>query len=202
VFNWGVGASCPGEGAERAEGCSILTELPDHQLAGAFLTRVERSTELATRIFDLATNASRATISAAESCSGGGIASAITAISGSSAYFLGSIVAYANEAKRDVLGVPDSILESRGAVSPECAVAMAEGSRARFGSDIAVSTTGIAGPTGATPRKPVGLVYLAQATADGTHVEEHHFPGDRAAVTQAAVIRGLELIVDALEKRS
>ncbi len=139
------------------------------------------------------------TISAAESCSGGGIASAITAVPGSSDYFLGSVVAYVNAAKHDLLHVPAEILETRGAVSAECAIAMAEGSRSVFHASIAVSTTGIAGPTGATARKPVGLVYIALATEGGTSVEEHYFNGDRQAITEAAIERSLDLISEHIE---
>ena len=138
----------------------------------------------------------RLTIAAAESCSGGEVAHRITAIAGSSAYFLGSIVAYANEAKRALLGVPQEILDTRGAVSEECARAMAEGARRAFGADLAVSTTGIAGPGGATARKPVGLVYVAVAGPDGIFAEEHHFPGDRAAVVDAAAEAALRLLLD------
>lgn len=161
--------------------------------------RVDRITELSHRINQLLLDKPGLTIAAAESCSGGGIAGAITAISGSSDYFLGSVVAYVNAAKHDLLRVPSEILETRGAVSPECAIAMANGSRAVFHSSIAVSTTGIAGPTGATAHKSVGLVYLALATDIGTSVEEHHFSGDRLAVTQAAIERGLILIVEHIE---
>lgn len=166
--------------------------------AGDIFARVDQISALAQHIHDLIAPGSGITLSAAESCTGGGIALAITSISGSSDYFLGSIVAYANSAKMSLLQVHQDVLDTQGAVSAECAIAMAEGSRRVFGSDIAISTTGIAGPTGATARKPVGLVYLACATVQGTEVEEHHFPGDRAAVTNAAVVRGLTLIVEAL----
>lgn len=138
------------------------------------------------------------TVACAESCTGGNIAARLSRISGSSAYFLGGIVSYSNSAKHDLLGVSDDILESVGAVSPECAVAMAEGARHAFDAEIAVSTTGIAGPTGATARKPVGLVYIALSIQGAHQVEERHFPGDRAAVTQAATERALELLHDGI----
>ena len=96
--------------------------------------------------------------------------------------------------------VPVKILETRGAVSPECARAMAEGARLVFHSDIAVATTGIAGPTGATARKPVGLVYIARADASGTIVNEHHFVGDRTSVTEQATCAALQLILDLVDK--
>ena len=137
------------------------------------------------------------TVATAESCTGGNIAHQVTGISGSSAYFLGGVVSYANAVKRDVLGVPADVLQNPGAVSEPCARAMAEGVRRLMGADIAVSTTGIAGPLGGTARKPVGLVYLALTTAKGTTVEEHVFPGDRAAVIDAATHRALELLIGA-----
>ena len=151
------------------------------------------------RLNRLLANEPRLTIAAAESCSGGEVAHRITAVAGSSAYFLGSIVAYANEAKRTLLGVPQEILETRGAVSEECARAMAEGARRAFGADLAVSTTGIAGPGGVTARKPVGLVYVALAGPAGTVAEEHRFPGDRAAVVAAAAEAALRLLVGGVE---
>lgn len=140
------------------------------------------------------------TIAVAESCSGGAVAYRITAVAGSSAYFFGSLVAYANGAKEHLLGVDREILESRGAVSGECAAAMAVGARAAFGVDVAVSTTGIAGPGGATARKPLGLVFVAVAGPFGTVVEEHRFSGDRAGVTAAAADAALRLLVDGVER--
>ena len=135
----------------------------------------------------------------AESCTGGMVAGRIVSIAGSSAYFQGGVVAYANAVKADMLGVPRVILDNPGAVSEACARAMAEGARLRLGAAIAVSTTGIAGPEGGTARKPVGLVYLGVATERGTTVEEHHFAGDRAAVIAAATERALVLLVEAVE---
>ena len=138
-------------------------------------------------------------VAAAESCTGGMVASQITSVAGSSAYFRGSVVAYANEVKAELLGVPEAVLKNPGAVSEECARAMAEGARARLGAAIAVSTTGIAGPEGGTARKPVGLVYIGIAGDRGTFVEEHHFAGDRAAVIAAATERALALLVETVE---
>jgi PncC family amidohydrolase len=138
------------------------------------------------------------TIGTAESCTGGSIAARLTSIDGSSAYVLGGIVAYANEIKHRLLGVPESVLANPGAVSAECAAAMAEGAKRSLGTLFAVSSTGIAGPTGGTARKPVGLVYLAQSGPAGTTVEEHIFPGDRLAITQSATQRALELLLAAV----
>lgn len=128
------------------------------------------------------------------------MASAITAWSGSSAYFLGSIVAYVNDAKANLLHVSQQTLAERGAVSAECAVEMATGARAVFGADIGVSTTGIAGPTGATERKPVGLVYTSIATDAETRTAEHHFAGDRAQITRSAIEAALTMLNDELDR--
>ena len=106
------------------------------------------------------------TVAVAESCTGGLIAHRLTNVPGSSAYFLGGVVAYANEVKEGVLGVRSETLRRHGAVSQETALEMARGVRRLLGADIALSATGIAGPTGGTPEKPVGLVYVALAAED------------------------------------
>lgn len=111
---------------------------------------------------------SGATLATAESCTGGLMARLLTAIPGISASYLGGAVTYSNESKSALLGVPPGLIEAHGAVSPEVAAAMAEGARARLGATIAVSATGVAGPGGGTPEKPVGLVYLGLATPAGT----------------------------------
>jgi PncC family amidohydrolase len=144
---------------------------------------------------------SRLMLATAESCSGGNVAARITAVAGSSDYFQGGIVAYSNEAKASLLGVSAETLATRGAVSAECAREMAEGARRAFGADLAVSTTGIAGPGGATKRKPVGLVYIALASADGVKAEEFHFPGGRAVVTDAATEAALLMLLRGVERR-
>jgi nicotinamide-nucleotide amidase len=119
------------------------------------------------------------TVAVAESCTGGLIAQKLTDVPGSSEYFLGGVVAYGNAAKRTLLGVDAALLARCGAVSEEVARAMAEGARARFGADLAVATTGIAGPGGGTPEKPVGLVHVALADAEHTHADHFVFPLDR-----------------------
>ena len=144
---------------------------------------------------------SHLTVATAESLTGGNVSARITAISGSSAYFLGGIVAYSNEAKASLLGVSEETLSTRGAVSAECAREMAEGARRAFGADVAVATTGIAGPGGATERKPVGLVYMALAGADGVTTEEFHFPGGRNVVTDASTEAALLLLLRGLERQ-
>jgi nicotinamide-nucleotide amidase len=160
--------------------------------------RADRDASPEVRLNRLLGDSPRLTIAAAESCSGGEVAHRITSVAGSSHYFLGSIVAYSNEAKMGLLGVPREIIETRGSVSAACARAMAEGARRVFGADVAVATTGIAGPGGATARKPVGLVYTALAGIDGVSCQEHHFTGDRKAVVDAAADAALRLLVDHL----
>lgn len=140
------------------------------------------------------------TLATAESCTGGAIAAALTEIAGSSDVFERGFVTYSNPAKIELLGVPAALLERTGpgAVSQEVAAAMAEGALARSHAQIAVSVTGIAGPGGATPTKPVGLVYIGCARRGGKPaVERHVFAGDRAAVRAASVKRALELLLAA-----
>jgi nicotinamide-nucleotide amidase len=141
------------------------------------------------------------TVAAAESLTGGNVAARITTNSGSSRYFLGSIVAYSNEAKASLLSVSRETLDTRGAVSAECAREMAEGARRAFGADLAVATTGIAGPGGATERKAVGLVYVGLAGPEGVSCEEFHFPGGRAVVTDAATEAALLMLLRGLERQ-
>lgn len=154
------------------------------------------------RLFALLGAQGAITIGTAESCTGGNVAHRITTVAGSSAYFLGGIVSYANSVKHGVLGVSEDVLRNPGAVSEPCAWAMAEGARRVLGSTLAVATTGIAGPGGATAFKPVGLVYIAIA-AEGmpTRVEEHRFAGDRAAVIAASTARALVLLAETVERQ-
>ena len=121
-----------------------------------------------------------ATIGAAESATGGLIGHRLTGVSGSSDYFLGSIVAYANAVKQSVLGVEEEVLREHGAVSEAVAIQMAEGVRDTLGTTIGISTTGIAGPTGGTSEKPVGTVWVGYADADGAHARHHRFVEDRS----------------------
>jgi PncC family amidohydrolase len=137
------------------------------------------------------------TVAVAESCTGGLVAAAITAIPGSSGYFLGGVVSYANEAKEAFLDVPRPMLDAHGAVSREVAEAMAAGARARFGASLAVSTTGIAGPDGGSREKPVGLVYLGLATANDLLSKDHQLPGDRDAIREATADAALRWLLAA-----
>ena len=134
------------------------------------------------------------TLASAESCTGGLIAAALTAIAGSSSVVMAGFVTYSNHAKQKMVDVRDESLTQHGAVSAEVARQMAEGARDRAGVSLALSCTGIAGPGGATPGKPVGLVFIGCAR-DGaaTQVERHVFPGDRAAVRAATVAAALDL---------
>jgi nicotinamide-nucleotide amidase len=134
------------------------------------------------------------TLAVAESCTGGLLAERLTRISGSSAYFLGGAVCYTNEMKTRWAAVPAELIQTHGAVSQAVAQALAEGVRARAGSSIGLGITGIAGPTGGTSEKPVGLVFIALADERGTQVREFHFPGDRDRVRYWATQMALEMV--------
>jgi nicotinamide-nucleotide amidase len=136
-------------------------------------------------------------IAVVESCTGGQIAAACTSIAGSSAWFDRGWVTYSNEAKTDLVGVPAALIAAHGAVSEEVARAMAEGALARSPAELAVAVTGIAGPGGATPGKPVGTVWLAWGGRDGVHAERVQLDGDRAAVRSATVDAALERLIAA-----
>ncbi len=130
----------------------------------------------------------------AESCTGGLIGAEITSVPGSSEYFLGSAVTYANEAKESLLHVPLGILMAYGAVSPETAEEMARGVRKLYGADISVAVTGIAGPGGATETKPVGLVYVAVSSRIGETVQECRFSGSREDIRRSTVEAALKML--------
>lgn len=140
------------------------------------------------------------TLSLAESCTGGLIAAALTDVPGSSDYFLESAVTYSNGAKMRMLGVPAELLDQYGAVSAPCAEAMAIGMRQRSESDLAIAVTGIAGPGGGTPDKPVGTVFIALARAEGCQVERHQFQGDRTGIRNLTTGRVLEMLCVDLEQ--
>lgn len=132
-----------------------------------------------------------ATLAVAESYTGGLLLDAFVAVPGASDVLLGGVVAYADQAKTTLLDVPEAVLASHGAVSAQTAEAMAAGARAAFDADYAVSTTGIAGPSGGRPQKPVGLAYAAAAGPDRTVVDRAVHPGDRTAVRRAGVDQAL-----------
>ncbi|MBQ9429852.1 MAG: nicotinamide-nucleotide amidohydrolase family protein [Clostridia bacterium] len=140
------------------------------------------------------------TFGTAESCTGGLCAATVVDIPGASAVFYGGIVSYDNSVKMHLLGVPENLLGSVGAVSKDCAEAMARGARERLGVDIAVSVTGIAGPGGGTPEKPVGLVYIGCATASGVKVSAFRFGSrKRAQIRRMSVSEMLHIAVCAAD---
>jgi PncC family amidohydrolase len=138
-------------------------------------------------------------VALAESCTGGLVASAITEVAGSSGYFLGGVVSYADEAKTTLLDVPPATLEAHGAVSAQVAKAMAGSARARFGASLAASVTGIAGPDGGSPEKPVGLTYVGLADGTTIAVRRFAFAGDRRTNREEAARATLECLIEAAE---
>jgi competence/damage-inducible protein CinA-like protein len=134
------------------------------------------------------------TVATAESCTGGLLAARLTERPGSSAWVLGGVTAYANSAKEQLLGVPSAVLAEHGAVSPEVAVALADGARRRFGADIGVGITGVAGPGGGTPDKPVGTVHLCVAGPDGRELRALRLPGSRTVVRERSVTMAMHLL--------
>lgn len=141
------------------------------------------------------------TLALAESCTGGLLGSKFTAISGATSFFLGGIISYANEVKITQLGVKASTLETHGAVSLETATEMAKGARKNLKSDYAISITGIAGPGGGTPDKPVGLVYLAVSSKDKTATEKFLFEGDRDNIREQACAEAVKMLIKELGTR-
>ncbi|MGB9206114.1 MAG: competence/damage-inducible protein A [Terriglobales bacterium] len=138
------------------------------------------------------------TLAVAESCTGGLLAERITSLSGSSRYFLGGAVVYSNALKTQFANVPKAMIDQHGAVSREVAAAMAEGIRKRCVASYGIGITGVAGPSGGTEQKPVGLVYIALAGEEGTQVVERNFPGDRKRIRQFSTQQALEMIRRAL----
>ncbi|HXW54742.1 MAG TPA: competence/damage-inducible protein A [Candidatus Cybelea sp.] len=155
-----------------------------------YSTQGESLEEVVARI--LAEN--HATIAVAESCTGGMLAERLTNVPGSSSYFLGGVVCYSNELKTSLVGVPKELIEAKGAVSSEVALALADGIRRRTGAKIGVGITGIAGPTGGTAEKPVGLVHIGLADERGASEKAFRFPGDRDRIRQYATQTALDMI--------
>lgn len=145
---------------------------------------------------------SRQTIATAESCTGGRLAALLNEQSGSSAYYMGSVIAYDNSVKQGVLGVKEETLASVGAVSEQTVIEMAEGVRRLLHTDYAIATSGIAGPKGGTPDKPVGTVWLAWATPEGTITECCHFRGEREQITQNAAMAAVAKLVLLLRRKT
>jgi PncC family amidohydrolase len=167
-------------GADEAEELAPLVSAAEH--AGSLLR--ERGLTLAT----------------AESCTGGLIGHLLTEIPGSSDYYQGGLISYSDGLKQSELGVEAATLEHHGAVSAQTCIAMAEGARRRYGSDVAVAVTGIAGPTGDTPGKPIGLTYVAVADAAGHEVQRHQWFGDRHRNKVASASAALALLVERLDR--
>jgi nicotinamide-nucleotide amidase len=180
------------QAAGRLGGPAIVA----HQLKGNPVTN---------DILDLATRVGRALrdkgwlLSTAESCTGGGVAQAVTDIAGSSDWFERGFITYSNASKAELLDVPPELVAQLGAVSEEVARAMAQGALANSRAHVALSTTGIAGPGGAVPGKPVGTVCFAWATGDACHAERLVFEGDRQAVREQAVTHSLQGLLRFLE---
>jgi len=139
------------------------------------------------------------TLATAESCTGGLICHRLTNIPGASSVILGGVVAYCNTVKQRVLGVPEAVLVEHGAVSEACAEAMARGARETLDSALSVAVTGIAGPGGGTPEKPVGLVYIAMAGPNGCRVARNQFAGSRDAIKAATADAALTLLLEEFE---
>lgn len=139
-------------------------------------------------------------ISTAESCTGGLLSYALTSISGASTYFMGGIVAYSNAIKEQFLGVQAKTLLDHGAVSQETALEMADGVRTKLGTDVGLSTTGVAGPTGGRPEKPVGLVWIGISTPASSRAFECHFEGERLEIMKETVVEVLTRLLDDLNR--
>lgn len=160
---------------------------------------------MSTELIELATKAGRALqakgllLATAESCTGGGVAQAITEVAGSTGWFDCGFVTYSNASKTELLDVSAALIAQLGTVSEEVAAAMAKGALANSNAHIALSTTGIAGPTGAVPGKPVGTVCFGWASADATRTERLVFTGDRQAVREQTVIHALQGLLRFIE---
>lgn len=137
-------------------------------------------------------------LSTAESCTGGNIAHYLTLVAGCSDVYNGGVVAYSNSAKTNILGIPADIIEANGAVSEEVVRAMAEGACRVFNTDCAVATSGIAGPTGGTDNKPVGTVWTAVTTPNGTYSELYHLSGPRSEIIDKSTLLILRLLLNHL----
>ena len=186
-----------------AEGVRIFLTGPDRPLLrtkAAELKKLFGNAALANDSLSLAEEVSfqlrsrKFTLATAESCTGGMIAAAITDLAGSSDIFKGSIVAYSNEVKEKILGVSGGILEKHGAVSEECVAAMVDSICAMFGADAGIAVSGIAGPGGATPDKPVGLVFIGVRVKELTEVREFNFRGSRETVRRRTVANAFRML--------
>ena len=169
------------------------TQNPEPDLRARASAILEKSAQLGERL-----RARSHTLAVAESCTGGGLADAITDIPGSSDYFLGGVVSYSNSAKQRLLGVDPGTLEKHGAVSPQVARQMAEGVRRAFGADFGAGITGIVGPGGGTSEKPVGLVYIGVVGPEGVDVQRHRWTEDRRGNKLLSVEAALHALLAAV----
>jgi PncC family amidohydrolase len=140
------------------------------------------------------------TLATAESCTGGLLGHLITNVPGSSDYYLGGMITYSNDAKEHLLGVKPETLQSHGAVSRETVLEMAEGARLAFDAELAISISGVAGPTGGTPEKPVGLVWIGMSATRYARAWELHFPGNRLKIKEQSARAALQHLIDYLSE--
>lgn len=201
--NFEIHVRLTAKAASDAEARALIAGLESHlrERIGEYIFGEDEDTLEAVVGRELATR--NLTLALAESCTGGLVTSRITDIPGSSAYLAGTVVCYSNDIKTAVVGVPADVLAAHGAVSVETAKAMADGIRGRFKTDIGVGITGVAGPTGAVPGKPVGLVFVAVAGPAGTYCYEHNFTGQRTGIKHRAALTTLHHLrqyIDALKQ--
>src|SRR5436190_15508386 len=181
-------------GKTRDEAEKLIKELGDqidHELDDVIFARSEQSLEEIVGMFLVLKNA---TISTAESCTGGLVAERITNVPGSSRYFISGVICYSNEWKMELTGIPPLLLEMQGAVSAEVARGLAEGIRTRMMTTVGVGVTGIAGPTGGSEAKPVGTVHIAVATPSGTEHRQFLYPGDREKIRWQTSQAALDMV--------
>jgi len=183
-------AQAPTEEEAQAKVDRLASELEDEFQEAVFATSGESLEKIAGYYLQMRD----ATVAVAESCTGGLLAQRITSVSGSSRYFVGGAVVYSNDLKSQFCNVPPLMIAEHGAVSKQVAAAMAEGIRKRCRSTLGVGITGVAGPTGGTDEKPVGLVYIALADNLKTEVSERRFPGDRERIRHWATQQALDMI--------
>jgi nicotinamide-nucleotide amidase len=178
--------------AAKAE--KLLDEITDRMALALgehlYSTHGEALEEVVARVL----TENRATIAVAESCTGGMLAERLTNVPGSSSYFLGGVICYSNDLKTTFVGVSQSLIEAKGAVSSEVALALADGIRKRTGATLGVGVTGVAGPGGGTPEKPVGLVHIGLADERGPRERAYRFPGDRERIRQFASQAALDAV--------
>ncbi|MFZ3215533.1 MAG: competence/damage-inducible protein A [Candidatus Acidiferrales bacterium] len=179
---------------DPAQAEKLLDEITDRMALALgehlYSTRGEALEEVVGRVL----TENRATVAVAESCTGGMLAERLTNVPGSSSYFLGGVICYSNELKVSLVGVPQTLLEAKGAVSSEVALALADGIRKRTGATLGVGVTGVAGPGGGTPEKPVGLVHIGIADEHGPRERAYRFPGDRERIRQFASQAALDAV--------